>query len=37
MLFYRNKKHQRLMNIVWSILGIMVILSMILLYLPAFL
>ena len=37
MLFLRNKKHKKLMNIVWTLVGLMVILSMVLLYLPAFL
>ncbi len=37
MLFLRNKKHNKWVNIVWSIVGTLVIVSMVLLYLPAFL
>ena len=36
MLFLRNKKHKKLMNAVWTFVGIFVIISMVLLYLPAF-
>jgi len=37
MLFLRNKKQGKWVNIVWSIVGTLVIISMILLYIPAFL
>jgi len=36
-LFLREKKHKKWFNLVWTIVGIMVISSMVLLYLPAFL
>jgi len=37
MLFLRNKKQKKWVDIVWSIVGFLVIISMILLYMPAFL
>jgi len=36
MLFLRNKKHQKRMNAIWSAMGILIIASMLLLYVPAF-
>gem|GEM_PF-3104368 len=36
-MFIRNKKNQKMFNIAWTILGLMVIGSMLMLYLPAFL
>lgn len=37
MLFLRNKKQNRWMQVVWSVIGLLVIVSMVLLYMPAFL
>ncbi len=36
MFFLRNKKHKKLVNAIWSIMGLFVAVSMVLLYLPAF-
>ena len=36
MLFLRNKKNEKLFNRIWSVVGFIVIGSMLLLYLPAF-
>jgi len=36
MLFLRNKKQNKWVQIVWWVVGFMVIISMVLLYLPAF-
>ncbi len=37
MFYLRNKKHKKIINAVWTTIGILVSISMILLYLPAFL
>ena len=37
MLFLRNKKHTKWFNALWTFVGLLVIASMVLLYLPAFL
>jgi len=36
-MFLKNKKHKKLMNTLWTLMGLMVIGSMLLVYLPAFL
>ncbi|MEK7118143.1 MAG: hypothetical protein AAB869_00885 [Patescibacteria group bacterium] len=37
MFFLRNKKHGKWFNVAWSIVGFLVIVSMVLLYMPVFL
>jgi predicted nucleic acid-binding Zn ribbon protein len=36
MLFLRNKKHKKIMNVVWTVISLFIAVSMVLLYLPAF-
>ena len=36
MLFLRNKKHKKLMNAIWTVVGLIVVFSMVALYVAPF-
>ncbi len=36
-MFLKNRKHKKLISVIWTLTGILVIGSMLLMYLPAFL